>query len=173
MQDRTSAISFLERLNELEEYMRNRSRMPMSRNILVEQEELLDLVDQLRMALLDDVRRAQHLLKRRDEILAEAQREAEALRSEALARAEQLLAPGNLDRRVVERVQALDLAAQRQVEMLFREADDHAAEILARVEHELQKLAGVAAQSREQLQAFLRGDGRPLLRVPVSEREHA
>ncbi|MBI4507875.1 MAG: hypothetical protein HY691_20300 [Chloroflexi bacterium] len=173
MQDRASAVSFLERLSELEDYIRSRSRMPMSRNVVVEQEELLDLVDQLRMALLEDVRRAQQLLKRREEILTEAQREAETLRGDAMARAEQLLTPGSLDRRTMERVQALDLAAQRQAEMLFREADDHAAEVLARLERELQRLSGVAAQAREQLQTFLRGDGRAPLEVPASERERA
>jgi hypothetical protein len=145
-------------LGDLEEYMRQQSRMPMSRNVLVDQDELLDLIDQLRMALIEDVRRAQQLLKRRDEILAEAQREAEAVRRAALERAEQLLSSVNVERRIMERVQALDLAARRQAETLFREADDHAAEILARLERELQVLATVAAQARERLQTDHRAE---------------
>lgn len=173
MQDRTGAVSFLERLGELEQYIRTQSRMPMSRNILVDQDELLDLVDQLRMALLEDVRRAQQLLKRRDEILGEAQREAETLRSDALTRADQFVAAVNLERRVMERVQALDLAARRQAEIAFREADEHAAEILVRLERELQRIAAVATQAREHLQAPPRSDSRVPASARAPDREHS
>lgn len=172
MQDRAGAASFLELLGKLEEYIRQQSHMPMSRSVLVDQDELLDLVDQLRMSLLEDVRRAQQLLRRRDEILAEAQREAEAIRREAAERAEQLLSPGNIERRLMERVQALDLAARRQADALFREADDHAADVLARLERELQKLATVAAQAREQLQYGSRADGHLPAAAALAEREH-
>lgn len=171
MQEAPPAASFLERLNELDQYVRAQSRMPMSRNVLVEQDELLDLVDQLRMALLDDVRRAQQLLKRRDDILSEAQREAEGIRREARARADQLLAPATMDRRIRERVEALDLAARRQADMLYREADDYAAEVLARLERELQRLEVAAAQAREQTQAPVRTDGRAVAPGSGPERE--
>lgn len=160
MQEGSTGTSFLERLNELERHVRTQSRMPMSRSILVDQDELLDLVDQLRMTLLEDVRRAQQSLRRRDETLAEAQREAETLRGEARARAEQMLVPTSMDRRVRERVEALDLAARRQADTLYREADDYAAAVLTRLERELEKLALMAAGAREQIELPVRSDGR-------------
>jgi hypothetical protein len=89
---------------------------------VIDRRRLLDLVDQLRAAVPADLREAQEIIKRRDEVLAQADEEA-AMR---LARADE-----EVDRRVAEsevakaaevRAQAIIADAQRQVEGMMEEA---------------------------------------------------
>jgi len=93
---------------------------------VIDRRRLLDLVDQLRAAVPADLREAQEIIKRREEVLAQADEEA-ALR---LARADE-----EVDRRVAEsevakaaeaRAQELIGEAQRQIEGMLEEARRHA-----------------------------------------------
>jgi hypothetical protein len=89
---------------------------------VIDRRRLLDLVDQLRAAVPADLREAQEIIKRRDEVLAQADEES-AMR---LARADE-----EVDRRVAEselakaaevRAQEIVAAAQRQIEGMMEEA---------------------------------------------------
>ena len=89
---------------------------------MIDRRRLLDLVDQLRAAVPADLREAQEIIKRGDEVLAQADEEA-ALR---LARADE-----EVDRRVAEsevakaaevRAQEIIAEAQRQMERVLDEA---------------------------------------------------
>lgn len=89
---------------------------------MIDRRRLLDLVDQLRAAVPADLREAQEILKRRDEVLAQADEES-ALR---LARADE-----EIDRRVAEsevakaaevRAQEIIAEAQRKIEGILDEA---------------------------------------------------
>lgn len=93
---------------------------------MIDRRRLLDLVDQLRAAVPADLREAQEIIKRRDEVLAQADEEA-ALR---MARADE-----EVDRRVAEsevakaaevRAQEMIAEAQRQIEGMLEEAKRHA-----------------------------------------------
>jgi len=93
---------------------------------VIDRRRLLDLVDQLRAAVPADLREAQEIIKRRDEVLAQADEEA-ALR---MARADE-----EVDRRVAEsevakaaqvRAQEIVADAQRQIEGMLEEARRHA-----------------------------------------------
>ena len=80
-------------IDRLEELVGEARRLPIGTGVVIDRRRLLDLVDQLRAAVPVEVREAQEILKRKDDVLAQADEEV-AIR---LARAEE-----EVDRRVGE-----------------------------------------------------------------------
>lgn len=115
-------------------------RVPLTSRILVDEQEYLEIVDQIRLALPEEITRARRLLSDRDRILAEASDRAEHL----LGRAEQQIAHRVDDHEIVraadQRAQELLDAARAQAEDIRRQADDYAYQVLQALQRRLRKL---------------------------------
>jgi vacuolar-type H+-ATPase subunit H len=78
-------------LDRLEETILESPRIPLTRKTLIDEEQLLDLVDSIRMSLPDTLVKAEQIIRQRKEILAEAENEAEEMIQAASRRAAQML----------------------------------------------------------------------------------
>ncbi|MDP8909444.1 MAG: ATPase, partial [Chloroflexota bacterium] len=85
----TADILYL--VDRLEELVGMGKRVPLSNRVMVEEEEFLSLVDQLRVAVPNEIKQAQRVIKERERIIGEAQDEARAIVKAAQDRAELLL----------------------------------------------------------------------------------
>lgn len=65
-------------------------KMPLTNKVMVDQDLILDLLEQLRDELPDELNQAQWLLRDRDKLISQARSEAERILREATARAEEL-----------------------------------------------------------------------------------
>lgn len=97
--------------------------MPIGAGVVVDRRRLLDLVDQMRAALPNEIKEAGDILKRRDEVLARADEEAQIKLRRAQEQIDDLLAHDNLVRE-----------AQARADMLVREADARGDRMLADTE---------------------------------------
>jgi len=123
----TRAETAVELIDQLEELISSGRRVPFSASMVVNEDEVLELVDRIRLALPDDLVAARHLVEDRDRIVATAEQEAETL----VAAAEEVA-----DRRVAEAEQraaaliaesAITAQAQERAESVVAEAESHAA----------------------------------------------
>src|SRR3954471_5571533 len=64
-------------IDRLETLVRNARRMPMMSKIMMDEQELVDLVDQMRTVLPEEIRYAKHVLREKEQILADAQEQAD------------------------------------------------------------------------------------------------
>ena len=87
-------MEMLDRLHDLETLIDTARNMPLSQNALVPREEALALIDGVRDALPGNVREAEMVLRRRDEILAEATRTADLMIEQARSEAEEIRLEG-------------------------------------------------------------------------------
>lgn len=78
-------------LDRLEETILESPRIPLTRKTLIDEEQLLDLVDSIRMSLPDTLLKAEQIIRQRNEILSEAENEAEEMIRAASRRAAQML----------------------------------------------------------------------------------
>ena len=62
--------------NRLEELFNESRPIPLTHNVVVDEDRMLDLIDQMRVTIPEEVKRAQQILTQRDRILAQAQEEA-------------------------------------------------------------------------------------------------
>jgi cell division septum initiation protein DivIVA len=131
-----------ETVDELTTVIENARSVPMSGSCMVPRDHLLDLLDDLRESLPEDVQAAGAIVEQRTEILQQAQAEAERLTGRTRGESEQLL---NSARR--QRDELLG-TARRQRDELLAQAQAEAEELLAEAEAEAERL--VAEGRRQQ-----------------------
>lgn len=83
-----SAADILYLIDQLEELVSLSKRVPMSRRVMVEEEDFMAIVDQLRVSLPNEIKQAQRVIKDREHIIGDAQDEATRIIQKARDRAE-------------------------------------------------------------------------------------
>lgn len=144
------AGDFLYLLDRLEEALVTGSRVPLMARTLVDEQECLDIIDQLRVSLPRELREARRILEERDEILAQAHNETERVIRAAEARANRLVEEHALVRTANARALAIEERSEQEAQEIRLEAERYAQQLLQRVQDRLdQALSGVKAGLRE------------------------
>lgn len=138
-------------LDQLEGLVDNAGHIPFTGRVLVEADRVYDLLDNLRAALPEGVQQAQRILRERDRIIAQAREEAEAIVKEAQAYAEKLTRESAIAQRAEEEAGRILDEARRQSREIKMGAREYAAELLQRLEGNLQKCLAVVRQGLEEL----------------------
>jgi cell division septum initiation protein DivIVA len=134
-----------ETVDELTTVIENARSVPMSGSCMVPRDHLLDLLDDLREALPEDVQAAGAIVEQRTEILQQAQAEAERLTGRTRSETEQLLAAAHRQR------DELLGTARRQRDELLARAQAQAEQLLADAEGEAEALVADGRAHREAL----------------------
>jgi cell division septum initiation protein DivIVA len=134
-----------ETVDELTTVIENARSVPMSGSCMVPRDHLLDLLDDLRESLPEDVQAAGAIVEQRTEILQQAQAEAERLTGRTRAESEQLLSSAQRQR------DDLLGTARRQRDDLLARAQEEAERLLADAETEAERLIEEGRTHREAL----------------------
>src|ERR671932_495423 len=70
-------------IDELDDLVHNARPVPLKDQVRVDREEIYDLLDQMRATIPEEIKQARWIVKERQEMLAEAKREAERIVREA------------------------------------------------------------------------------------------
>ena len=146
-------MDIVERLEELQVLAEEAKSVPFSSSAVIDRNEFLELIAQLKQAVPDEVRQARWMARDRDELLARARKEADRLLAEAREQRDRLLSRSEIVH-----------AAQRESERLIDEgkgkaartrleAEDYIDQKLAGFEILLNKTLSTVARGREQLVA--------------------
>lgn len=100
-------------IDQLEDLVSNGKRMPMSHTVLVNEDEFIQLLDEVRTAIPVEIREAQRLLKERERLLGEAQEQAASIVNEAQRRAAMLVSDHTVLAEAKQHAEALLQAATR------------------------------------------------------------
>ena len=134
-----------ETVDELTTVIENARSVPMSASCMVPRDHLLDLLDDLRESLPEDVQAAGAIVEQRTEILQQAQAEAERLTGRTRGESDQLLTSARRQR------DELLGTARRQRDELLADAQVQAEELLAEAEVEADRLVAEGRAQREAL----------------------
>ncbi len=77
-------------IDKLDDLVHNAKSVPMTDQVRVDKEEIYDILDQMRATIPEEIKQARWIVKERQEMLAEAKKEAERIVKEARERQEQL-----------------------------------------------------------------------------------
>lgn len=163
------------RIDDLLGYVESARQVPLSRSVMVSRDELVALVDGIAQALPASVREASAVLDQREDILADARREADEMRryghidaeairdraekdgQEMIQRAREQAASLVDDHEVMgqARMQANGLLqhAEQQADSIRREAEDYADSRLAEFEDALGGALGSVQRGRDRLRS--------------------
>src|SRR5918994_348814 len=73
-------------IDKLDDTIHNAKPVPLTDQVRVDKEEVYDILDQMRATIPEEIKQARWIVKERQEMLAEAKREAERIIKEARAR---------------------------------------------------------------------------------------
>ena len=133
-------MDILHLIDRLEELFNESRSVPLTRNVIVDEERMLDIIDQMRIAIPEEVKKAQQLLAQRDRVLAQAQEEANRTLALAREKAEQMVARESLVQTAQMRADQILTQARADAEATRRDADDYVVDSLGRMEVELERL---------------------------------
>ena len=142
-------LALIDRIEELIDDGRN---VPLSSSKMVDPEKIYELIDEIRAQFPDELKQARWIVKERQEMLEEAEKEANRILEEAKARADSIASEQEIVKLAEQqRAEILDDARAREREIRLG-AEDYADEMLANLEVNLGKLLTAVQRGRDRLQ---------------------
>jgi hypothetical protein len=132
-------MDILHLVDRLEELFNESRPIPLTHNVIVDEDRMLDLIDQMRVAIPDEVKKAQQVLSQRDRVLAQAQEEANRTLQLAREKSEGLVEQSAIAEAARIRAREIEQQAEIDAEKTRREADNYVIDTLSRLEEQLQR----------------------------------
>lgn len=133
-------IDILHLVDRLEELVVEGRAIPFSGRVVLDEERFLDIVDQMRVTIPEEIKKAKRVQQERERIIAQANEEAGRIVSLAQEEAEKLVSDHETVRAADARAAVILERAQNQAEQIQRDADDYVMEVLSQLEYELDGL---------------------------------
>ncbi len=136
---RAGQIDIIFLVERLESVVANGKRLPLTNNVVVDQVAALDLIDQLRVAVPEEVRSAKRINSEGERIIEQAQQEAERVIGRAQEQAAFLIEERGLTQAAEEESRRIVERAEGDAEEVRRGADEYAAAVLIGLEGDIVK----------------------------------
>lgn len=149
-------------VDRLENLIAGSRRMPLVNQIIIKESDILNIVDQLRTTIPDEIKQARRIIQDKERILAQAQADANALLARARDESEQAVNREGLLKAAQARSQELLRQTEVETELLKNEADNYVVETLRALRDHLNSIEtniGRSILSIEKGLASLQNDG--------------
>src|SRR5512138_3570400 len=133
-------MDILQLIDRLEELFNESKAIPLTRNVMVDEDRMLDIIDQMRIAIPEEVKKAQQLLGQRDRVLAQAQEEANRTLEIARQKADQLASKEIVMQEAQRRADQILTQARVDAENVRSEADEYVMNSLTQLQDELERI---------------------------------
>jgi len=133
-------MDILHLIDRLEELFNEGSSLPFLKKVAIDEDKLLDLIDQLRLSIPDEIKKAQSVINQKERVLAQAQEEANRTVTLAKEQAQKLVEKDVIvqDARMV--ADEIIRKATEETKVIKIEADQYAIDSLDHLEIELTKI---------------------------------
>lgn len=132
-------MDILHLVDRLEELFNQSRPIPLTHNVIVDEERMLDLIDQMRVAIPDEVKKSQQILAQRDRILAQAQEEANRTLAIAREKSEQMVEREAIVQAAQSRADEIAAQERTGIDQSRQEADEYVIDTLRYLETELER----------------------------------
>jgi dsDNA-specific endonuclease/ATPase MutS2 len=133
-------MDILHLIDRLEELFNNSKAVPLTRNVMVDEDKMLDIIDQMRIAIPEEIKKAQQLLAQRDRVLAQAQEEANRTVEIARQKADDLVHRDMIVQESQRRAEQIVAQARLDAEATRSDADGYVVDALNNLQAELERL---------------------------------
>lgn len=142
-------MALIDRIEELIDSGRN---VPFSASKIVDPDKIYEILDEIREHFPDELKQARWIVKERQEMLEEAEKEANRILEEAQARAQAIASEQEIVRLAEQQAAEIMDKARAQEREIRLGAEDYADEMLANLEVNLGKLLTAVQRGRDRLQ---------------------
>ena len=145
-------------LAQMEQLLAEARPVPLSSSVMVNRKDFDDVIDDLRAHLPEELRQSRWVLKEREEVLEQAEREAEQIVADARAEQERLVSEQEVVRSARREAERVLEEARERARVLRLEAEDYVDGKLANFEIVLSKTMKAVEKGRERLRGRLASD---------------
>jgi cell division septum initiation protein DivIVA len=145
-------MDLIERIDELQVLVEEAKAVPLSSSAVINRDEFLELLAQLKETVPEEVRQARWMSRDRDELIARARKESERIITEAAEQRDRLLSRTQIVHAAQREAERLIDEAKERCAQTRVEAEDYIDQKLAAFEILLNKTLNTVGRGREQLQ---------------------
>jgi cell division septum initiation protein DivIVA len=166
-------MDILHLVDRLEELFNESRPIPLTHSVIVDEDRMLEIIDQMRISIPDEVKKSELIIAQRDRVLAQAQEEANRTVKLAKDKGEDIIARDAIVEAAQARAEQIIAQARAEAETIHMEADDYIIDALASLESELTRLLNQAHNGIATLTAERRTGSAPLKAVESEEETEA
>jgi len=144
-------MEILSLLDALEDAIENAVSVPFSGKCMVDRNEILELIQDIRLKLPDEIKQAKWISKERARILAEAQQEADDIVKNAESRIAAMVNEHEISQKAYEQAETILSNAKKSAREIRLGTREYADNILGRVEEMLKEMLEVIQENRNEL----------------------
>lgn len=138
-------------LETLEEMLENSKSIPFSNKGVIDKEEMLEIIKEIRLKLPDELKQAKWVKEERQRILVEAQKEADDIVKEAENRIISMIDEHEITRKAYEQKAEIIETANEMSREISKGTKDYADSILSNIEAALQNALETIQNNRREL----------------------
>jgi len=133
-------MDILQLIDRLEELFNEAKALPFTHNVVIDEDRMLELIDQMRIAIPEEVKKAQQVVAQRDRVMAQAQEEANRTLALAREKADQLVQKDLIVQEAQRRAEQIVSQARAEAEATRAEADNYVIDTLMQLQEHLAKV---------------------------------
>jgi len=145
-------MDILHLVDRLEAALRDSRTIPFSNSIMVDEDRIYNVVDQMRAAIPEEVRRANRIEAEKERILAQAHEEADRLRALAREEAGELVKRDSIVAAAHQRAEAIMARGSQESAGVREEADRYVLNVLGKLEEDLLRSLSVVRNGMHKLE---------------------
>jgi len=134
-------MDILQLIDRLEELFNDAKAVPFTHNVVVDEDKMLELIDQMRIAIPEEVKKAQQIVAQRDRVMAQAQEESNRTLQLARDKADQLAQKDIVTQEAQRRAEQILAQARAEAEGIRAEADNYVLDILMQLQDQIAKMS--------------------------------
>jgi len=135
-------MDILQLIDRLEELFNDAKAVPFTHNVLVDEDRMLELIDQMRIAVPEEVKKAQQVMSQRDRVMAQAQEEANRTLQLARDKSDQLVQKDMIVGEAQRRAEQIVSQARAEAEATRVDTDNYVIDTLMQLQDQISKLSG-------------------------------
>ena len=146
-------MDILHLIDRLEALLNEGRHLLLTKGVVVDEQRAWDIIDQMRIAIPEEVKKAKRVNQERDRIVAQAHEEAGRVVELAREEASGLMSEHELARGAETRATTIVERARRDAEVIKADADDYVMQVLGELDINLTKTLSVVRNGLAKLQA--------------------
>ncbi|MCP4357984.1 MAG: ATP synthase F0 subunit B [Chloroflexi bacterium] len=151
-------MDILHLVDRLEELFNESRAIPLTRQVVVDEDRMLDLIDQMRVSIPEEVKKAQQILAQRDRIMAQAQEEASRTLDLAREKSDRLVERDAIVQAANTRADQIVTRARAEAENTRRESDVYIYDSLTQLKREMERILNQVTNGLHTLEVELAGE---------------
>lgn len=157
-------MDILQLIDRLEELFNDAKAVPFTHNVVVDEDKMLELIDQMRIAIPEEVKKAQQLVAQRDRVMAQAQEEANRTLQIARDKADGLVQKDMIAQEAQRRADQILAQARAEAEGIRADADNYVLDTLMQLQDQIAKMGnqvnnGIRVLQEEQMRKVASSSG--------------